>query len=99
MMKSKNGRLSGLVRPMILFGIWLSTLYWVLGSLLDAFFYREGPLLQQLVAPTGQQFWARFLVIFILFVSSLLGMIAFERRRIAEDAAKRQKELSRTYLD
>jgi len=99
MMKSKNGRLSGLVRPMILFGIWLSTLYWVLGSLLDAFFYREGPLLQQLVAPTGQQFWARFLVIFILFVSSLLGVIAFERRRIAEDAAKRQKELSRTYLD
>ena len=99
MMMSKKSRPKSLVKPMILFGIWLSTLYWILGSSLDAFFYREGPLLQQLVSPTGQQFWARFLVIFIIFISSFLGVLAFERRRIAEVAAKREKELSQTYLE
>ena len=54
---------------MIFIGIGMGILFWILESMIDAFIWHEGNLIDQILAPDPNEIWMRLIVICILIIS------------------------------
>ena len=62
--------------------------YWIVESLMHAFIFEKGDLLEQIFKPSSHEIWMRFVFIFLLLVFSLISYSITKRRSLADEKIK-----------
>jgi len=73
----------------ILVAIVSAVLYWFLESVLHAFLFQNGSVIEQIFFPDPHEIWTRFLVIGIIIIFGIYVQIVINKRKWAEEKIKR----------
>jgi len=71
---------------MLIIGLWLSTVYWLVESLLDTYFFHRGPLSDQLFPINSYELWMRCFAVGLIICFSAYAERMVHGRREAETA-------------
>ncbi|MFQ6674787.1 MAG: PAS domain S-box protein, partial [Fidelibacterota bacterium] len=73
---------------LLLLGFGLAVVYWFLEAATDAFVFRKGPFIRQLVPQEPNELWMRMLMAAVLILFSIYAHFVVRRRRNAEKAVR-----------
>ena len=76
----------------------LGMLFWFLDSVVDAFLFHDGNLLQQLFVPAPTEIWMRVLVLSLLLAFGLYAQRTLAVRRRAEEALRESEQRLSVHL-
>jgi len=79
--------------------IGLGAIYWILKSLMDAFIFHEGSLVDQILAPNPNEAWMRLLVISILIALGVYVEFLRQERKQAERSLSKSENLLSSMIE
>jgi PAS domain-containing protein len=88
----ENDKPGGQVK-IIISGLCFAGLYWILETVRDAYVFRKGEVLDQLVRPDVAGLSVRLLAVSVLVLFSIYVQNVINERRAAEEAGRRNREM------
>ena len=92
--ESKGRKFPEFMGKLVLFGITLSAFFWIADSVVDAYIFQEGSIIQTLIAPEPVELWMRLLIcVLIVSLSYFAQTRVTEQERAKEEIRKHRDRL------
>ena len=98
--RDENTGHRSMARKVILLAIGFAALFWILESLVHVLVFRDGTLIEQILAPASHQIWMRSVGAFIIIVFGVYAQFAItERKRLRENMQFYISEITRAQAE